>query len=340
MGGSPAGRSSSLTKTDLGVKDPLVTRSDDWDFPTNKFANVGWLGRVHRGTPWQTIYLKSPMVAPQTWQKWTGGQLRVRNVGQISTSLMAFNGIGFDADLVQPWRDRYLLDAFTTAVNDNATHGRLSVNLTELSAWSAVLSGVMVLTNTVSDNDLRSNPYRSTAFDAIPIEPARSYNPLTPNTLPPVARIVAGINQYRATNLISNPRGVFTRLGDILGVPELTVASPFLNTNSPTLLTRGISDAAYERIPQQILGLLQADPVPRFVIYSYGQALKPADRSIVNASGPFFGLCTNYQVTAEVATRAVVRIEGVPSFPQWPGVPPALTNLHVVVESFNLLPPD
>ena len=38
----------------LAVKDPVPSisgHSDDWDFPTNKFPNVGWLGRVHRGTP-------------------------------------------------------------------------------------------------------------------------------------------------------------------------------------------------------------------------------------------------------------------------------------------------
>ena len=43
----------------LAFKDPLVRVSDNWDFPANKFPTVGWLGRVHRGTPWQTIYLKA-----------------------------------------------------------------------------------------------------------------------------------------------------------------------------------------------------------------------------------------------------------------------------------------
>jgi hypothetical protein len=154
-----------------------------------------------------------------------------------------------------------------------------------------------------------------------------------------MVRIVQAINDVRATNIFTQPRKVFSRLGDILAVPELTVASPFLNTNTAVLQTRGISEAAYERIPQQILGLLRADPTPRFVIYSYGQALKPAERSIVT-SGRFFGMCTNYQITAEVATRAVVRVEGIPNFPAWPVPAPALTNVNVVVESFNVLPPD
>jgi hypothetical protein len=68
-------------------------------------------------------------------------------------------------------------------------------------------------------------------------------------------------------------------------------------------------------------------------------------------SGPFFRMCTNYQVTAETATRAVVRVEG--SFD--PGNRPLsqsdptargpdsfgrLFPPHIVVEQFNVLPPD
>jgi len=65
--------------------------------------------------------------------------------------------------------------------------------------------------------------------------------------------------------------------------------------------------------------------------------LKPAPRSIVT-SGPFFGLCTNYQITAEMATRTVVRFEGIQ--PYQSGRPSAITNLHPVIESFNVLPAD
>jgi len=36
---------------DLSLKDPMVGRSDDWEFPTNRLPNIGWLGRIHRGTP-------------------------------------------------------------------------------------------------------------------------------------------------------------------------------------------------------------------------------------------------------------------------------------------------
>jgi len=84
----------------------------------------------------------------------------------------------------------------------------------------------------------------------------------------------------------------------------------------------GIDDYAYERIPQQILSLLRVGQ-PRFVIYAYGQALKPAHID------PATGIVDNYQVTAEYATRTVVRVEGDPR-----------GRVRTVVESFNILPPD
>ena len=112
-------------------------------------------------------------------------------------------------------------------------------------------------------------------------------------------------------------------------VLDLSVNSPFMNLPAvpASLSAASVNDAVCERLPQQVLGLLNLDQSPHFLIYSYGQALKPANRSIVT-SGPFFGLCTNYQVTAESATRTLVRVEGVPDHP------------HVVVEKYNVLPPD
>ncbi len=32
----------------LAFKDPLIGQSDAWQLPTNRFPNIGWLGRVHR----------------------------------------------------------------------------------------------------------------------------------------------------------------------------------------------------------------------------------------------------------------------------------------------------
>ncbi|HWW00075.1 MAG TPA: pilus assembly PilX N-terminal domain-containing protein [Candidatus Acidoferrum sp.] len=317
-GGSPSGTSQpDFAETEVAVKDPLVTRSDAWDFPTNRFPNVGWLGRVHRGTPWQTIYLKSPNILLRqgvtqvnqnlaSWEKWTGNRFTYVNLGQISATIYSNRAVYTDAVFSLPTNDWRVLDLFTTAFNDNATRGQLSVNQTNLAAWSAILSGVNVLP------DATTNGF---------IAPAGVYDPTVP---PPLVRLVNGIINAR-TNF---PNNSYQRLGDILAAPELTVNSPYILTNSAF-----VNDDVMERIPQQILGLLKGGEAPRFVIYSYGQALKPAVRSIVT-SGPYFGLCTNYQITAEVVTRAVVRIDGAQPVPGQPYRP------HAVVENFNVLPPD
>jgi hypothetical protein len=45
-----------------------------------------------------------------------------------------------------------LADIFTTALNDNAARGLLSVNQTNLAAWSAVLSAVTVVSNNIPNS--------------------------------------------------------------------------------------------------------------------------------------------------------------------------------------------
>ncbi|HEY5915273.1 MAG TPA: hypothetical protein VJA21_32225, partial [Verrucomicrobiae bacterium] len=307
-GGNSAGRSSpDIAPFDISAKDPLLTRSDFWDFPTNKYPNVGWLGRVHRGTPWQTIFLKSTNVLQSAgldnWKKWTGNLVAITNWGGgvISTSVLASNAWMFDAVFSLPTNDWRLMDVFTTALNDNSTMGRLSVNQTNLAAWSAVLAGVNVLRN---------------ATNSTFIEPAGFYDPANPT---PLVRIVNGINHAR-TNF---PHGSFQRLGDVLATPELTIASPYISSTGGGI----INDAVVERIPQQIMGLLRGGEDPRFVIYCWAQTLKPALRGVV-PNGPFANLCTNYTITAEVATRAVVRVTGAPN------------NPRTVIESFNVLPPE
>jgi hypothetical protein len=313
---------------DMSVKDPSVWSSDFWEFPTNKFPSIGWLGRVHRGTPWQTVYMKSTDMTRTNlpgWRDWSGAPNEVL------------------AQRTAPVNDWGLFDLFTTSINDNASRGKLSVNQTGLAAWSAVLSGVIVLTN--------SGPVP----EPVVIDPA---GPFDPNRPSPVARIVQGINNARFID-VTNRAGVFplfrnrvfNQIGDVLATPELTEASPFLNTTDlHSLRATNITDEIMERIPQQIMSLLTLNHSPRFVVYSYGQTLRPADRSLYMVSGPFLRMCTNYQVTAETATRAVVRVEGsldprrTPAPPNGNGIgPDSLGRLyppHIVVEQFNVLPPD
>jgi hypothetical protein len=296
-------------KFNLAYKDPLTTSSDNWDFPVRKFPTTGWLGRVHRGTPWQTVYLKASSIDLNTWAQWTGDTESFTNPPTY-----------FDASNSLPVQDNLLFDLFTTAPNENATSGQLSVNQNHLAAWSALFSGMVVLTN------ITVNPF-------LTIAPSNSWmfiNPAGTNGLNSVlGNLVTNINNQRAishTNLFSP--GVFTHVGDILATPQLTEKSPFLNWNNPAQQLYGISDEVYEWLPQQMMGLVKLDSSPRFVLYCYGQALRPAqDGQLV--SGTYSGMVTNYQVMAESAVRVVLRVDGATT-----------QSPHIVVESYNLLPPD
>jgi hypothetical protein len=329
----------------LAYKDPLVRMSDNWDFPANKFPTVGWLGRVHRGTPWQTVYLKAfdilgeiqsgTYVGTNTWAQWTGD------------TQLAY-GQYFDADNSAPVQDRLLFDLFTRAFNDNATRGTLSVNQNHLAAWSALFSGLVVLSNNAPDNLRISNvvqyQYPPPSNSWMIIQPA---GPAWTNS--PLGQLVNGINPTRAnTNLF--PLQAFAHVGDILATPQLTEQSPFLNWNDAVQQQNGISDEMYEWLPQQTMSLLRCSGSPRYVIYCYGQALKPAPKGSYTGSDQFFGMITNYQVLSEIATRAVVRfnstltnvIAGTNNLvggTNWFTVP-VVTNNNAVIESFNILPPD
>ncbi len=272
------------------VKDPGVLKSDDWDFQSGKFANIGLLGKVHRGTPWQTIYLKADVAPMDLWQ-----------------------GLSVDP-LEHPTNDWRLMDLFTVAQHPNAARGQLSINQSGQAAWSAVLSGVSVYSNllTLPQGALTVNQLATNL-----IEPGS----------PQLQTMLNGINAQRAVR----PGQVFHSLGELLSVPELTIGAggattqPFLD-GSVVGQVYGLTDAEEERIPQQIMSLLKVGDA-RFVVYCWGQSLKPADRSIVT-SGPFFGICTNYQITGEMFTRAVVRVTGTASRPK------------PVIETFNILPTD
>ena len=191
--GNPRKQSGSETDpiaVSLAVKDPGVTKPDDWNFPTNKFPSIGWLGRVHRGTPWQSIYLKSQVASPSEW---------------LQQSLTGFT---------HPTNDWKLADVFTVAPNANATRGLLSINQTNLAAWSAILSSVAVLSNTPPARLQGFTP--GTNMVRLFVEPSS----------PQLQALVAGINRTRA----QFPEQAFRRLGDWLTVPELTVQSPFLKS--------------------------------------------------------------------------------------------------------------
>jgi hypothetical protein len=270
---------------DHRIKDAGITKSDDWDFPTNKFPSIGWLGRVHRGTPWQTVYLKALAADATRWARYSLDPLS------------------------HPTNDWRLVDVFSVAVHPNASHGQLSINQTNFAAWSAVLSGITTRSNMMPQT-IPSGPIPE-SYETLVIEPGS----------PQLLFIYDGIQKIRD----QYQDKTFRRLGDILAVPQLSQVSPFLETNNVNVPypDYGISDTTMEWIPQQILSLLKVGD-PRYVVYAYGQSLRPADNSILT-SGPFMGMCTNYQVTGEFVTRTVFQIEGTAGKPQ------------PVVKSFNIL---
>ena len=233
--GNPAGPSSSPTKYDMTVKDPHVFRPDDWDFATNQALDVTWLGRVHRGTPWQTIYLKTPAASLATWVQWTGNAQLVTNS----------NGVTWDAFFTQPTNDWRLASLLVSLLSTNDPRNLAPVNQAGLSGWCRLLDGMTVLTNDLPDDQV----YR--------YGPPQLASVIMSSNSPQASTIAAALVAARATQ----PDHLFHGIGDILATPELSTASPWLNVSSVSQLQWGINDEAYEAIPSQLLPLLRPDSI-------------------------------------------------------------------------------
>ena len=221
-----------LTGTDpntynILIKDPLVFSSDFWNFPTNAFSTSGWLGQVHRGTPWQTIYLKAtnilqeqdpaslfPSYGINTWMNWTGD----------------FDAT--DAAAMAPVQDWHLASLLTSLLNTNKLVSLFPVNNLNPNAWQGLLNGLTASTNIPNQ------------FDFVLISSNSSQ-----------ASVIANAIQSGRT---VRPGQFFNEVGDILATPQLAEQSPFLTGLDATT---GISDAAYELIASQLLPRLCADSV-------------------------------------------------------------------------------
>ncbi len=221
------------TLYNIALMDPLVWRADDWDFPTNQALGVDWVGRVHRGTPWQTIFLKSTNILQSagldqgllTWQFWTGDNV-LRPDWAHPDSVVA------DALFTAPTNDWSLVSLLNTFFNPTDPHQLASVNQPGLTSWEALLGGLTVLTN-VSQTELDTLPMSSNS---------------------PQAAIIA---QAIVDNRSAQPGSFFKNVGDLLAIPELSAASPWLGlTNS-----YAITDVALEIIPSQLLPLLRPDSI-------------------------------------------------------------------------------
>ena len=217
----------------LAERDPLMTQSDNWDFPTNPFSTFNWIGRVHRGTPWQTVYLKAGDILASNnvavWTNWTG------------------NANAMDASNEAPAQDWHLASLLTSLLNTNPVQQTASVNNPDPNAWLVLLDGLTAWTNSGSTG---------------------LYPVLISSNSPQAAVIANAIQATRA----GFPGQIFGDVGDILATQQLTEQSPFLDWTDSLQQQSGISDEAYEIIPSQLLSLLRADSSGS-VTLSNGQAI-------------------------------------------------------------------
>ncbi len=219
----------------LSYRDPLVWTPDDWNFPATNTLPLITLGRIHRGTPWQTIFLKAtnilnytdvtqfnPAVGLATWEYWTGD----------------FDAT--DAALLSPTSDWRLAALLAEMFNPNDATQLASVNTTN---WLALLDGLATLTN-------------STATPYYNVTPQLDAFAMISNS-PQAAFVSAALTQARA----NRPGQKYFSVGDILIAPEISELSPWLNSADPTQIAYGISDDAYEMIPAQLLPRFRPDSV-------------------------------------------------------------------------------
>jgi len=222
----------------LAYRDPLVWGPDNWNFPTNLLSSLGGLGQVHRGTPWQTLYLKSANVLQETVSLGSLISLGTNTWMQWSADLDAN-----DAALTAPVNDWRLAGLLVSLLNTNNVTQLLSVNDSKIADWQNVLNGLLVYSN-------------STAFPYSAITPSFDTYVMASNS-PPAWVVANGLVQAR----VVQPSQNYYSLGDFLAVPELSVDSPWLNTSNTSQLDYGITDAEYEAIPAQLLPLLRSDSI-------------------------------------------------------------------------------
>ena len=211
--------SSDLSSVDYRVKDPGVYNSDNWNFPTNAPLSASWLGQVHRGTPWQTLYLKAEAAPLDAWL-------------EVADDVRS-----------HPTNDWRLVAWLAARLNTNDVRALTSINTTNAATWVATLTGLTVLSNTLSDPVIGDLPeFATNLFTA---------------QAPQISTLVAALNRAR----VAQPGQYFADVSAFLTVPELSTASPWLNLSNNDAVRFGLTDEAYEALPAQLLSLVRADPV-------------------------------------------------------------------------------
>jgi len=170
------------------------------------------------------------------WRTWNNDSISITNAHDIYV---------FDAAFSHPINDWRIASLWARWLNTNDLSTLLSISNTNTNAWAARLGGLIALTNS----------------------PLGELDPITISSNSPQAGMIAqAIQTARAnTNATNGPvflNHAFQDVGDVLAAPQLSLASPFLKTNSlSTPGAGGITDEAFEKIPTQLLPLLRTDSI-------------------------------------------------------------------------------
>jgi hypothetical protein len=188
-GGNPQ-YSSDSNPYNLALKDPLVHSSDNWNFPSGQSLSSDWLGQVHRGTPWQTIYLKAT-------------DLLATSGGLSTWTYLTGDPDAADAALMAPVQDRHLASLLSSLLDTNDPASLLSINNPDTNAWLIALDGLTALTSTMPPQ-----------FETILI-----------SSNSPQASVIANAIEFART---TRPGLFFRDIGDVLATPQISEQSPFL----------------------------------------------------------------------------------------------------------------
>lgn len=281
----PWGKTNQLVfANQLTCKDALAYGSDSWNFPTNLFVVLAGLGQVHRGTPWQTVFLKSANIltntvtsgnsistnGPNLWAQWTGD----------------YNTV--DAALMAPVRDWRLAGVLMSLLNSNNPAQLFSVNNSNPADWQNILSGV--------------NAYSNSALVVFSTTPLQFNTNIISSNSPQAFTIANAITQARAG-------ANFYSIGDILAVPALSQNSPFLNLGGTGFgqqqMNYGIADWEYEAIPAQLLPLLRPDSIGALMPANGGWNL-----SFSGADGYAYAVQTSTNLTDWISISTNYPVQG------------------------------
>jgi hypothetical protein len=207
-----------------------------------------------------------------------------------------------------PVNDRRLLEVFSVG-NGAPVRGRFSVNNDSNASWSAALCGLSVparLKPGTTQKQPRilgaNNPGINFSAEG---KEGQTFN----------GRIDVNDNKWRAiVGGINTVRGekAFTRVTDILAVPELSDNSPYLEYVWNLTPTGFKDELDLERIPMQLMSLLRVDEQPVYVTYIFTEKLRPAFQ--VNIQGESLpakgenGTILNYEVAGQAARRVIYKL--------------------------------